>query len=296
VPTTADATLRLSRGRLSRGSRVDAVLVQPNTSRRSPWSAEDGFAEFERFLEVLTRIMNDGRLAVLTASMRAYGPPRDPPDFGTKEQAYFDDPGEYSMSLAYTLPGSAIVALTTLRADCQPSVPKQWGLLFGARRLIGELASAAGVSRFAESIPLPRDNRVFRDLLARAPDRQVASPYGQGVEVERKMLTFGIGQRMGDMHNRWTFDEDAHEGNFFMSDGRVVRVDFARSFVAYRPPTALQAATTLMPLLSSFSRVDWYWFMQGYVATRRENALEVIGLIDPSSVRVRRSPEERPES
>jgi hypothetical protein len=292
VPTTADATLTLSRGQ-----RVNAVLVQPITRRHSPWSAHDGFEEFERFLQVLTRIMSGGRLAVLTASMRAYGPPPDPPDgsgggrFGTKDQEYFDNPGSYSMSLTVTLPGSAIVGLESLRAKCRPGVPKRWGLLFGTRQLIHRLAAEAHVDNItiAEPIQLPRDNRVFRDLLARAPDRRVDSPYDpQG--IWRQMLTFGIGQRMGDMHNRWTFDEDAHEGNFFASKGTVIRCDFARSFVAYRPLTALQAATTLMPLLSSFSRVDWYWFMQGYVATRGNDALKVIELIDPGSIRVRSSP------
>jgi hypothetical protein len=279
VPTTTGATVTLHRG-----LQIDAVMVRPITPRRWRWRAQDGFEEFERFLGVLSGIMNDGDLAILTAGMNAYGPPPDPPNFGTKEKEYNDSRGYYPFCLAVTLPGSASVALSDLPAKCRPSVPKPWGRVVGKRQRIHQLATHADPNLgdtplIAESIPLPKDNRVFQDLLARAPFKRYDPDDPSG--VNRKLLTFGIGQRVGWGHNLWIFDEDLHEGNFFMgADGKVVWVDYDNC-CSYRPLSALQAATTMLPLLSSFSRADWFWFKRGYVSERGAAGREVVELIDP---------------
>ena len=93
---------------------------------------------------------------------------------------------------------------------------------------------------------------------------------------------------MADHHEMWMFDLDAHEDNFMFSDEvlpdrvrrRVVRVDLRHTHMLYRPLTLLQAATTLLPLISSFSREDWSWFREGYRSVRGDAALPTLDLID----------------
>jgi hypothetical protein len=283
VPVTAAASLTLPSG-----LQMEAVLVRPITPRRSPWSAQDGFDEFENFLGVLSRIIDDDRLAILTAGMNAYGPPPDPPGMAADDQKYNDEVGYYSWCLATTLPGSASAAVSDLGAQCEPEVPEPWGRVVGTKRVIHQLASYVPPSALPdggrplviESIPLPTA-RQFRDLLARAPARPV-DPYDPS-GLNRHMFVFGIGKCVGEYHNRLWFDEDLHEGNFINTPEGVVNVDYAHSCITYRPLTAFQAAATLLPLLSSFSKDEWFWFERGYVIGRGAAGREVVELIDPAS-------------
>jgi hypothetical protein len=295
MPIVKDATLMLGNGQT-----VPAVLVRPPSSRWQKRRAADGHAEFESFLGVLSKITADGGIAILTDGMNAYGPPPDPPGFEGTGADVNDEPGYYPWCLVATLPGSASVRLSQMRATCKPRVTAEpHGRLFATRKRIQQLAAFGTTDEQYSSLgmnecaPVISDNRVFRDVLAQAPDHgQVRSGdvYGQ----RRQAFTRGIGQRMGELHNMWVYHEDAHEGNFIMTSvkslhngipvlaPKVLAVDFAKNCCTYRPLTENQAATNLLPLFSTFSKDDWSCFAEGYLEVRGAAGHAVVALFDPA--------------
>jgi hypothetical protein len=93
---------------------------------------------------------------------------------------------------------------------------------------------------------------------------------------------------MAEMHEFCLLPGDAHIGNFPV----VVKPEatFGMEFIVsdmehwtnlYRTPSPVQAATTMVPLMSAFSADQWSGFRKGYIAKREGTAGQrVIDLIE----------------
>jgi hypothetical protein len=259
---------------------------------------------FEEFLAALEDVVAAGGLALLTEPASHYGAvPRSP---AFRDVARFGElaDGIYEWSLVETLTDCAAVPLPrpgisrgVLTATVRPPVAGSSPLVLGRKAAVRQLwlaGSSLGTQpRLVESAELSRDPMLFGEILRSRPEffnvaAWTAKHAGDYFGTLRRAFVHGIGQRMADHHERWIFDLDAHEDNFVFSDEllpdrvrrRVVRVDLQHTHLLYRPLTPVQAATTLLPLLSSFSREDWSWFCEGYASVRGDAALLTLDVID----------------
>jgi hypothetical protein len=259
---------------------------------------------FEEFLAALEDVVAARGLALLTEPASHYGAvPRSPAFRDVARFGEYAD-GIYEWSLVETVTDCAAVPLPrpgiwlgVLRATLRPPVAGSSPLVLGRKPTVRQLwlaGSNLGTQpRLVESAELPGDPMLFGELLRSRPEffdvpAWTAKQPGDYFGALRRAFVHGIGQRMADHHERWMFDLDAHEDNFVFGDEllpdrvrrRVVRVDLRHTHLLYRPLTPLQAATTLLPLLSSFSREDWNWFCEGYASVRGDAASLTFNLID----------------
>jgi hypothetical protein len=259
---------------------------------------------FDEFLAALEDMVAAGALVLLTEPASHYGPVPRPPAF--RDLAGYDKKSDviYEWSLVETVMDCAAVPLArpgiwegVLTATMRPPVAGSSLLVVGRKPAVRQLwlaGSELGTRpRLVESAELPRDPMLFGEILRSRPEffsvgAWTAKYPGDYLGTLRRAFVHGIGQRMADNHEMWMFDLDAHEDNFLLSHEElpdrtrphVVRVDWRHTHVLYRPLTPLQAAASLLPLLSNFSREDWNWFREGYASVRGDAALPTLNLID----------------
>ena len=98
--------------------------------------------------------------------------------------------------------------------------------------------------------------------------------------MARQFWVFEIAKMMGRSHRVFWLWDDAHEGNVGFAPGGWIQVfDPLPSRLLYGPPTSAQSATTLVPLMNSFSPTDWETFRAGYIAERGADGERVIDYI-----------------
>jgi hypothetical protein len=162
-------------------------------------------------------------------------------------------------------------------------VPSGWivGAASTVRYVLASASAAPQPTSFVEAVRLRRDYRPFSRLW-RTPQRGMLDD-PRYVEIPiRPVWVRGIGETLADMHGMWLLDTDAYEGNFLwrQEDMLTTRVDFADSYYVWRAPSALQCATTFVPLLSKFSPTDYRWFKLGYQSGGEARAQRVFDAIE----------------
>lgn len=231
--------------------------------------------DIDEFLQAASSLVRQGELALLVAPMPAYG-------------AREDHPAAW-LALVDTIDECATIAVGHLVPAASGGTVRDIPRLVGptpAIRLVTSYADPVPpLSAITESTPVRKDYRAFARLWSGSPDPDddfETDPYEAITQIERKPKVFDIGKAMGDAHQRafWLWD-DAHEGNMGWQAGQGITVfDVHQSRFLYAPPTPAQAATTLIPLMSSFSPEDWALFCAGYVETRGDAGQRVIDLIE----------------
>ena len=163
----------------------------------------------------------------------------------------------------------------------------------GAARVIGPIESVRLMASYAEPVPpmsrifeptpVRTDFHTFSHLWAHTTGRSSARPpVFSSSKKRRYQKVLAIGQVMGSSHGKlfWLWD-DAHEGNmgWTPSQGLVI-FDFTPGRFLYSTPTPAQCATTFVPLMMSFSPVDWPAFRKGYIDHRGADGERVMDLIE----------------
>jgi hypothetical protein len=224
--------------------------------------------DIDEFLQTVSSLVRQGALALLVAPMSAYGAPR--------EHAWDGDPAW--QALVDTIDECATIAVAHLvpapSASTVPDLPRLVGPTPAIRLVTSYANPVPPLSAIIESTPVRKDYRAFAGLWSASPDPDAdlaTDPHEAMRQIERKPKVFDIGRAMGE----------AHDGNMAWQAGHGVTVfDLQPSRWLYAPPTPAQAATTLIPLMSSFSPQDWAHFRAGYVATRGDAGQRVIDLIE----------------
>lgn len=256
--------------------------------------------DFSSFLRAADETLSkEGQLVLLTEGMNRYGPPPHSPRLGGPLGDAADAPGFYPWSLVDTLMDCAMISLDGLLATVDPPVTGTMLFVLGRKPSMRQLwlyAESLGhrPPTLIESNDLPPSPLVFWEILSSRPEAG-AKAWRQSHPddwflAERHAFVHGIGERMGDFHDRWIIDADAHEDNFILGyqveeDGirarpHVQRVDLRHSGILYRPLTTIQSAFTFLPLLSTFSREDWRWFREGYIQARGPAAIPIVDLVE----------------
>jgi len=230
----------------------------------------------DALLDALDAVVRAGKAAVLDQmpTRRAIPNLREPmSEFSEREAC---------LALVNTLGRCTAVHLAELGLEVRAGpVPSGWivGAASAVRYVLASAPTAPQPSPVFEAVRLRRDYRAFYRLWSSPERGALDDPRYMEIPI-RPLWVRGIGECMAELHDMWTLDTDAHEDNFLWNDRLTSRVDFGGSYFVWRAPSALQCATTFVPLLSTFSPTDYRWFKLGYQSGGEARAHRVFDAIE----------------